>query len=54
VRANISSFANLAEPDELGAGIERLRHDLAQRRVEQATAEYEDVGGDYLFIAAQV
>jgi ubiquinone/menaquinone biosynthesis C-methylase UbiE len=54
VRANISAFANLADPDELGEGLERLRHDLAQGRFEQATAEYEDVGGDYLFIAAQV
>jgi len=54
VRANISAFANLADPDELGEGLERLRHDLAQGRFEQTTAEYEDVGGDYLFIAAQV
>ena len=34
--------------------LERLRRDLAQDRFEQTTAEYEDVGGDYLFIAAQV
>jgi ubiquinone/menaquinone biosynthesis C-methylase UbiE len=54
VRANISAFANLADPGELGAGLERLRRDLAQGRFEDTTAEYEDVGGDYLFIAAQV
>ena len=54
VRANISAFANLADPDELGEGLEHLRRDLAQNRFEQTTAEYEDVGGDYLFIAAQV
>jgi ubiquinone/menaquinone biosynthesis C-methylase UbiE len=54
VRANISAFANLADPDELGEGLEHLRHDLAQGKFEQTTAEYEDVGGDYLFIAAQV
>ena len=54
VRANISSFANLADRDELGAGVERLKQDLARGRFEQATSEYEDVGGDYLFIAAQV
>ena len=54
VRANISAFANLADPDELGEGLERLRYDLARGEFEQATAEYEDVGGDYLFIAAQV
>ncbi len=54
VRANISSFANLAEADELGIGLDRLKRDLAQNRFEQATSEYEDVGGDYLFIAAQV
>jgi ubiquinone/menaquinone biosynthesis C-methylase UbiE len=54
VRANISSFANLANRDELGAGLERLKQDLARGRFEQATSEYEDVGGDYLFIAAQV
>ncbi|MGH6892266.1 MAG: class I SAM-dependent methyltransferase [Dongiaceae bacterium] len=54
VRANISAFANLAASDELGEGLERLRHDLAHGRFEQTTAEYEDVGGDYLFIAAQV
>lgn len=54
VRANISSFANLADRDEIGLGLERLKRDLAQGRFEHATAEYEDVGGDYLFIAAQV
>jgi ubiquinone/menaquinone biosynthesis C-methylase UbiE len=54
VRANISSFANLADPDELGLGLDRLKHDLARGRFEHATSEYEDVGGDYLFIAAQV
>ena len=54
VRANISAFANLARPDELGEGLERLRRDLARGTFEQTTAEYEDVGGDYLFIAAQV
>lgn len=54
VRANISSFANLADPDELGIGLERLKHDLARGRFEHATSEYEDVGGDYLYIAAQV
>jgi ubiquinone/menaquinone biosynthesis C-methylase UbiE len=54
VRANISSFANLADRDELGEGVERLKHDLARGRFVQATSEYEDVGGDYLFIAAQV
>ncbi len=54
VRANISSFANLADRDEIGAGLEHLKRDLAQNRFEQATSEYEDVGGDYLFIAARV
>jgi ubiquinone/menaquinone biosynthesis C-methylase UbiE len=54
VRANISAFANLARPDELGEGLERLRRDLARGSFERTTAEYEDVGGDYLFIAAQV
>jgi ubiquinone/menaquinone biosynthesis C-methylase UbiE len=54
VRANISAFANLADPDELGEGLGRLRHDLAQGKFEHTTSEYEDVGGDYLFIAAQV
>lgn len=54
VRANISAFANLADPDELGVGLDRLKRDLARGRFEQTTAEYEDVGGDYLFIAAQV
>jgi ubiquinone/menaquinone biosynthesis C-methylase UbiE len=54
VRANISAFANLAHPDELSEGLERLRRDLARGTFERTTAEYEDVGGDYLFIAAQV
>ena len=54
VRANISAFANLADEDEIGSGLDRLKRDLAQNRFEQATSEYEDVGGDYLFIAAQV
>ena len=54
VRANISAFANLADEDEIGIGLDRLKRDLAQNRFEQATSEYEDVGGDYLFIAAQV
>jgi len=54
VRANISSFANLADRNEIGEGVERLKQDLARGRFERATSEYEDVGGDYLFIAAQV
>jgi ubiquinone/menaquinone biosynthesis C-methylase UbiE len=54
VRANISSFANLADKDEISAGLERLQRDLTQDRFERATSEYEDVGGDYLFIAAEV
>ncbi len=54
VRANISAFANLADEDEIGIGLDRLKRDLAQNRFEQTTSEYEDVGGDYLFIAAQV
>lgn len=54
VRANISAFAHLAEQDEIGVGLDRLKHDLALNRFEQATSEYEDVGGDYFLIAAQV
>lgn len=53
VRANISAFAHLADTDEIGEGLDRLRRDLAQGRFEHTTSEYEDVGGDYLFIAAQ-
>lgn len=51
VRAGISSFANLCRPDELAAGLARLREDLDAGRIPEA-GPAGDSPGDYALIVA--
>ena len=53
IRANISSFANLAPPDELRSGLERLAADLDRGAFAAVQARYATDAGDYAFITAR-
>ncbi len=53
VRAGISTFADLAQPAEVGQGCARLAADLKSGRFADVLAASEHDGGDYLFIIAE-
>ncbi len=52
MRAGISPFANLCTPEEVAAGLSRLRQDLDSGRFVEVAAAYPTVDGDYLFLCA--
>jgi ubiquinone/menaquinone biosynthesis C-methylase UbiE len=58
VRRGASTFASLADADEIRDGCERLQEDLRSGRIEEVRAAYEHVvtqpPGDYLFVVACV
>lgn len=54
VRANISSFANLASPVELQEGLARLSADLRSGAFASIKARYATEVGDYAYITARV
>ncbi len=53
VRAGISTFASLADPAEVEAGLKRLEADLDSGRFERVKARYANDLGDYLFVVAE-
>lgn len=53
VRKNISSFAALAEPDEIESGLELLAADLKSGAFLSARRDAESSVGDYIFIVAR-
>lgn len=53
VRADISTFASLADPEEVREGCERLEADLRSGRFARIAARYSDREGDYLFAIAE-
>ncbi|MCC7367975.1 MAG: methyltransferase domain-containing protein [Chloroflexi bacterium] len=53
VRAGISTFANLASPDEVAQGCARLADDLDTGRFARVLQASEHDGGDYLFLVAE-
>lgn len=53
VRNGISSFAALSNAAEVKQGLERLREDLASGRFAEISKQYENSGGDYLFLVAE-
>jgi hypothetical protein len=53
VRKGISTFANLADADEMGSGMERLKGDIATGEIARVMARYASDGGDYQFVVAQ-
>ena len=53
VRAGISTFANLADAQEITDGCARLAADLTSGRFAEVLAASEHDGGDYLFLVAE-
>lgn len=53
VRRGISSFAKLAGPDEIEAGLARLRDDIATGRITDLIEAHAHDGGDYSFVVAE-
>jgi SAM-dependent methyltransferase len=53
IRANISSFAALAEAEELATGLDRLRRDIENGEWQRLRRRFGDEAGDYAFIVAQ-
>jgi ubiquinone/menaquinone biosynthesis C-methylase UbiE len=53
IRANISSFAALAEAEELATGIDQLRRDIETGEWDKLRRRYGDEAGDYAFVVCQ-
>ena len=53
IRAGISTFANLATPEEMESGLRALRADLDSGRFAQIAAQHEHDDGDYVWIVAK-
>lgn len=51
-RANISTFALLAEPSEVESGVERLRADIASGKINELIERHRS-SDDYLFVVAK-
>ncbi|MFN8525754.1 MAG: class I SAM-dependent methyltransferase [Chloroflexota bacterium] len=54
VRAGISTFASLADPNEIAAGCERLAADIQSGRIGEIRARYRSDGGDYELVVASI
>jgi SAM-dependent methyltransferase len=52
IRAGISSFAHLSDPQEVETGLARLRSDLDSERFEEVAAAHPTAEGDYLLVRA--
>ena len=52
-RKGISSFASLANLEEVNQGLAKLKHDLQTGDFEQIKNKYENSLGDYLFITIE-
>ena len=50
MRRRISTFARLADPDEVTSGCLRLAEDIQSSRIDEVRASYENQGRDYLFV----
>jgi hypothetical protein len=53
VRAGISAFATLADPQEVEEGCRALAEDMGSGRIKEVMASYEHDRGDYLFVIAR-
>ena len=52
VRRGISTFARLADPEEVTSGCLRLAEDSQSGRIDEVRASYENQGRDYLLVIA--
>lgn len=53
IRSGISTFSQLASPDEITNGIQKLATDINTGFIKKVMQKYEDNQGDYLFIMAE-
>ncbi len=53
VRSGISTFADLANAEEVEKGLEMLKQDIASGKIESIIEQYESDTGDYLFIVSR-
>jgi SAM-dependent methyltransferase len=53
VRGGIGTFANLADPEEVEVGLERLRSDIESGRIRSVMDRYANAGGDYAFVVSR-
>ncbi|WP_132249950.1 class I SAM-dependent methyltransferase [Natranaerovirga pectinivora] len=53
VRKGISTFASLADKEEIRKGCQRLREDMESGRISEILSKYSSMNGDYVFIVAQ-
>lgn len=53
IRAGISSFAAVANEDEVQEGLERLKSDIESGEINDILHKFENEEGDYMFISAK-
>ena len=53
VRSGISSFADLANQEEVKRGLSQLAKDIDSGQIDVLRKQYENEDGDYLYIIAQ-
>ncbi|MCY0893243.1 MAG: class I SAM-dependent methyltransferase, partial [Acidibacillus sp.] len=53
VRSGISTFANIATPEEIASGCRHLKHDIENGEIHDVIQQYTSILGDYAFIVAQ-
>ena len=53
IRRGMSTFANLAEPDEVEEGVNLLHKDIESGRINSVISKFENNFGDYLFIKSE-
>lgn len=52
MRRGISTFSTQSDPEELAAGCQRLREDMASGRFNEVAEGFRNDGGDYIFVVA--
>lgn len=53
VRSGISTFANLASPEEIASGCQQLKRDIDSGKIHDVIQEYTSTLGDYMFVIGQ-
>ncbi|GAB5408434.1 MAG: hypothetical protein BalsKO_07990 [Balneolaceae bacterium] len=53
IRSGISSFASLANLEEVSQGLKKLRIDIDTKKIHSIITSYENDFGDYLFIVGK-
>jgi len=53
VRRGMSTFASVADPEEIRTGCAQLDSDIKSGRIKSVIREYEHAGGDYLFVIVE-